>query len=165
MPFLNVPKAKAGRKPKLTDIHIAAIIILSYITNTKVLTLAQLLIDQSIQSWHIFRRYRLKRVYRILREYKLHKLRHMFLARLLFGKKIELVIDGTIVDLANVNRARTQMIRRVRGKVWWAKRRRKIVRREVLEDYISLDNFSLYEVDQGKNKMTTVYVKAFGAEL
>ena len=39
-PFLNVPKAKAGRKPKLTDIHIAAIFILSYITNTKVLTLA-----------------------------------------------------------------------------------------------------------------------------
>ena len=24
LPFLNVPKAKAGRKPKLTDIHIAA---------------------------------------------------------------------------------------------------------------------------------------------
>ena len=46
----------------------------------------------------------------------------MILARLLYGKKIELVIDGTIVDIANVNRARTQKIRRVRGKVWWAKR-------------------------------------------
>ena len=45
----------------------------------------------------------------------------MILARLLYGKKIELVIDGTIVDIANVNRARTQKIRRVRGKVWWAK--------------------------------------------
>ena len=45
----------------------------------------------------------------------------------MYCKKIELVIDGTIVDIANVNRARTQMIRRVRGKVWWAKRRRKIV--------------------------------------
>ena len=32
----------------------------------------------------------------------------MILARLLYGKKIELVIDGTIVDIANVNRARTQ---------------------------------------------------------
>ena len=53
----------------------------------------------------------------------------MILARLLYGKKIELVIDGTIVDIANVNRARTQKIRRVRVKVWWAKRRRKIVRR------------------------------------
>ena len=46
----------------------------------------------------------------------------MILARLLYGKKIELVLDGTIVDIANVNRARTQKIRRVRGKVWWAKR-------------------------------------------
>ena len=77
-----------------------------------------------------FRRYRLKRVYRILREYKLHKLRLMILARLLYGKKIELVIDGTIVDIAYVNRARTQKIRRVRGKGWRAKRRRKKVRRD-----------------------------------
>ena len=34
------------------------------------------------------------------------------------------------MDIANVNRARTQKIRRVRGKVWRAKRRRKIVRRD-----------------------------------
>ena len=34
------------------------------------------------------------------------------------------------MDIANVYRARTQKIRRVRGKVWWAKRRRKIVRRD-----------------------------------
>ena len=65
-----------------------------------------------------------------MREYKLHKLRLMILARLLYGKKIELVIEGTMVDIANVNRARTQKIRSVRGKVWWAKRRRKIVRRD-----------------------------------
>ena len=43
----------------------------------------------------------------------------MILARLLYCKKIELVIEVTIVDIANVNRARTQKIRRVRGKVWW----------------------------------------------
>ena len=35
----------------------------------------------------------------------------------MYGKKIELVIDGTIVDIANVNRARTQKIRRDNGKV------------------------------------------------
>ena len=39
----------------------------------------------------------------------------MILARLLYGKKIELVIDGTIVDIANVYRARTLKIWRVRG--------------------------------------------------
>ena len=65
-----------------------------------------------------------------MREYKLYRLKLMILARLLYGEKIELVIDGTMVDIANVNRARTQKIRRVRGKVWWAKRRRKIVRRD-----------------------------------
>ncbi|MFN3472312.1 MAG: hypothetical protein ACK4ZR_06900 [Aquificaceae bacterium] len=37
MPFLKVPKAKAGRKPKLTDTQIAAMFILSYITGMKVL--------------------------------------------------------------------------------------------------------------------------------
>ena len=31
--------------------------------------------------------------------------------------------------------------------------------REVLEDYMSLDRYSLYEVDQGRNKISTVYVK------
>ena len=36
-------------------------------------------------------------------------------------------MDGSISSLAKV---RTQKIRRVRGKVWWAKRRRKIVRRD-----------------------------------
>ena len=65
-----------------------------------------------------------------MRVYKLYRLKLMILARLLYGEKIELVIDGSIVDIANVYRARTQKIRRVRGKVWWAKRRRKIVRRD-----------------------------------
>ena len=41
-----------------------------------------------------------------------------------YYRRGELVIDGTIVDIAYVNRARTQKIRRVRWKVWWAKRRR-----------------------------------------
>ncbi len=31
--------------------------------------------------------------------------------------------------------------------------------REVLEDYMSLDRYSLYEVDQGRNRISTVYVK------
>ncbi|MFN4132513.1 MAG: hypothetical protein ACK4GE_05490, partial [Caldimicrobium sp.] len=82
MPFLKVPKAKAGRKPKLTDTQIAAMFILSYITGMKVLKLAQLLFDPSIQSWHIFRKYRLKRVYRILREYQLYMLRLLILSKL-----------------------------------------------------------------------------------
>ena len=38
----------------------------------------------------------------------------MNIARQLYGKKIELVLDGTIEDIAKVNRARTQKIRSVR---------------------------------------------------
>ena len=49
-----------------------------------------------------------------------------------------------IVVLANVNRARTLKIRRVRGKVWWAKRRMKIVRR---------DNGKVVEFEEGKYGM------------
>ena len=40
-PYLKVPKPKAVRKPKLTDTHIAAFYILSYKTNTKVLSLSE----------------------------------------------------------------------------------------------------------------------------
>ena len=50
LPFLNVPTPKAVRKPKLTDIHIAAIFILSYITNTKVLTLAKFILE-NLKGW------------------------------------------------------------------------------------------------------------------
>ena len=46
-------------------------------------------------------------------------------------------MDGSIS-----NWARTQKIRRVRGKVWWAKRRRKIVRR---------DNGKVVEFEEVKN--------------
>ncbi|MEW6656974.1 MAG: hypothetical protein AB1353_08925 [Aquificota bacterium] len=42
-----------------------------------------------------------------MREYQLFKFKLTILAKLLYGKKIELVIDGTIVDITNVNRART----------------------------------------------------------
>ncbi|QWK13630.1 MAG: hypothetical protein KNN14_03240 [Aquificota bacterium] len=48
-----------------------------------------------------------KRIYRVLREYQLFKFKLTILVKLLYGKKIELVIDGTIVDITNVNRART----------------------------------------------------------
>ncbi len=60
----------------------------------------------------------------------LYRLRLVILMKLLLGKKIELVIDGTIVDIANVNRARTQNILRLSGGVWWVKRYRKIRRRD-----------------------------------
>ena len=38
--------------------------------------------------------------------------------------------------VCNAGRARTQKIRRVRGKVWWAKRRRSLWFRELVENCV-----------------------------
>lgn len=95
-------KQKAGRKPKLTDEQIAAIFILSYITSMKVLTFAKLLIDNSIQSYHIFRKSRLKRVYTLLRNYHIQKLIWILILKLIIGKKVKLIVDGTILEVAKV---------------------------------------------------------------
>ncbi|MBX0312654.1 MAG: hypothetical protein JHC31_12955 [Sulfurihydrogenibium sp.] len=43
--------------------------IASYISNAPILTLARFLIHPSIQSWHLFRKSKSERVYKILREY------------------------------------------------------------------------------------------------
>ena len=42
--------------------------------------------------------------------------------------KIEekLVVDGTILDVANVNKARTKKIKRLSGKSFWVRRKRKL---------------------------------------
>ena len=88
----------------------------------KVLTLAKLLIDNSIQSWHIFRKLRLKRVYTLLRNYHIQKLIWILILKLIIGKKVKLIVDGTILDVAKVSRARTQRIRRVGSRLCWVKR-------------------------------------------
>jgi hypothetical protein len=42
---IDQEKKKAGRPPKVSDLQLCALIILSYITNTPVFTLAEFLID------------------------------------------------------------------------------------------------------------------------
>ncbi len=59
-------KVKVGRPPKVSDLQIACLYVLSYITNTPVFNLAKILIDPSIQSYHLFRKYRTSRVYKLL---------------------------------------------------------------------------------------------------
>ncbi len=45
----------------------------------------------------------------------------------IFLKEVKkLVIDGTIIDVANINRARTHKIRRFSGKKFWLKRKRRL---------------------------------------
>jgi hypothetical protein len=64
--LLNIQaKKKAGRPPKASDLQLAALYITSYISNTPILTLARF----SIQSWYLFRKSKLERVYKIFREY------------------------------------------------------------------------------------------------
>jgi hypothetical protein len=75
-------KKKAGRPPKVSDLQLCALFILSYITNTPVFTLAKSLIDPNIKSYHLFRKTRTQKVYRLLKEY-----RNLF-AKLLLGKKL-----------------------------------------------------------------------------
>jgi len=65
----TVLSVKVGRAPKVSDVQLCALYILSYITNIPVLNLAKTLIDYSIQSWHLFRKERTKRIYKLLREY------------------------------------------------------------------------------------------------
>jgi hypothetical protein len=47
-------------------------------------------------------------------------------AKLLLGKKVKLIVDGTILEVANLNRARTQRIKRFSGKALWGKKKRNL---------------------------------------
>jgi hypothetical protein len=60
-------QVKVGRPPKVSDLQLACLYVLSYITNTPVFNLAKILIDPSIQSYHLFRKYRTARVYKLFR--------------------------------------------------------------------------------------------------
>ena len=72
-----------------------------------------------IHSWHVFRKYRLKRVYRCLRE---------FLKEL--NKRTQnrqvLIVDGKLLPTARLERALTQRIKRGFGKKSWGRRKRKL---------------------------------------
>ncbi|MCX7989345.1 MAG: hypothetical protein N2648_01720 [Aquificaceae bacterium] len=46
--------------------------------------------------------------------------------KFLSGKKLKLIVDDTILPVANTNRARTQRIKRFSGKVFWTKRKRNL---------------------------------------
>ncbi|MCX8076211.1 MAG: hypothetical protein N3C57_04175 [Aquificaceae bacterium] len=46
--------------------------------------------------------------------------------KILSGKKLKLIVNGTILPLADTNRARTQKIKGFSGKVFWTKKKRNI---------------------------------------
>jgi len=53
------------------------------------------------------------RVYRLLKEY-----RNRRILSILFAKKVKLIVGGTILEVANLNRTRTQRIKRFSGKAF-----------------------------------------------
>lgn len=115
--LLNIQsKKKAGRPPKVSDLQLAALYITSYISNTPILTLARFLIYPSIQSWHLFRKSKSERVYKILREYWLRRITIIMILKIVLGKKGKLIVDGTIIEVARLSRAKTKKIKRVSGK-------------------------------------------------
>ncbi|MFZ8784414.1 hypothetical protein [Thermocrinis sp.] len=87
-------KKKAGRPPKVSDLQLCALFILSYITNTPVFTLAKSLIDPNIKSYHLFRKAGTQKVYRLLKEYRNRGILSILFAKLLLGKKVELIVQG-----------------------------------------------------------------------
>jgi len=46
--------------------------------------------------------------------------------KIVLGKKGKLIVDGTIIEVARLSRAKTKKIKRVSGKRYWVKRKRKI---------------------------------------
>jgi hypothetical protein len=65
-------------------------------------------------------------VYRLLKEYRNRRILSILFAKLLLGEKVKLIVDGTILEVANLNRARTQRIKRFSGKAFLGKKKRNL---------------------------------------
>jgi hypothetical protein len=74
----------------------------------------------------LFRKYRTVRVYKLLELYRRRVNLLILILSILFGEEIRLIIDGTILRVANIYKAQTRRIKRVAGKKFWAKRKRDI---------------------------------------
>jgi hypothetical protein len=57
-------------------------------------------------------------VYRLLKEYRNKRILNILFAKLLLGEKVKLIVDGTILEVVNLDRVRTQRIKRFSGKTF-----------------------------------------------
>jgi len=53
-----------------------------------------------------------------LKEYRNRRILSILFVKLLLGKKVKLIVDGTILEVASLNRARIQRIKRFSGKAF-----------------------------------------------
>jgi hypothetical protein len=54
----------------------------------------------NIKSYHLFRKTRTQKVYRLLKEYRNTRILSILFAKLLLGEKVKLIVDGTILEVA-----------------------------------------------------------------
>jgi hypothetical protein len=93
-----------------TTLYTACLYVVSYITNTPMFNLAKILIEPSIQSYYLFRKYRTIRVYKLLELYRRRANLLILTLSILSGEERRLIIDGTILRVANIYRAQTGFI-------------------------------------------------------
>jgi hypothetical protein len=92
--LLSISQVKVGRPPKVSDLQIACLYVLSYSTNTPVFNLAKILIDPSIQPYQLFRKYRTVRVYRLLELYRRRVNLLILILSILSGEEIRLILGS-----------------------------------------------------------------------
>ncbi|MCS7307136.1 MAG: hypothetical protein NZ526_01155 [Aquificaceae bacterium] len=113
------PEPKAGRRPKISDQQITTLFILSYLTQSPVLTLTELLTDLSINSYHILRKARQKRTYSLLRQFILWKVQIILVLNLLSGKA-----DSRCHNTASSKHKQSKNTKD--KKIFWTKRKRNL---------------------------------------
>jgi len=147
-------RPQRGRKPKLSDAQICALYLASAILAIPILKIVKTL-GLKVQSWHIFRRYRTKRIYRCLRS---------FLKELNFktqGRQV-VIVDGKLLKVARLSRALTQRIKRGFGGKSWGRRKRKLYSQhqqdEILVDELVYGLLVMALVDE-KGKVIDIWLK------
>jgi len=123
-------KAQRGRKPRLSDAQICTLYLASSLLAIPVLSLVKAL-GIKASSWHIFRRYRTKRIYKCLRAF-LKDLNSKV------NNRQVIIVDGKLLKTARLSRALTQRIKRGFGGKSWGRRKRKLYsqhkQKEILVD-------------------------------
>ena len=147
-------KAQRGRKPKLTDAQICSLYLASSLLAIPILKIVKAL-GLNVQSWHIFRRYRTKRIYRCLRSF----LKELNIKTQ--GRQV-IIVDGKLLPVARVSRALTQRIKRGFGGKSWGRRKRKLYsqhkQQQLLVDELVYGLLIMALVD-GEGKVVDIWLK------
>ena len=108
-----------------------------------------------LKSWHVFRKKRMKRIYKCLREFI------KWLNRRTQARKV-IIVDGKLFATARLSRALTQRIKRGFGGKGWGRRRRKLYSehqgKEIQIDELVYGILIMAVVDE-KGRVIDVWIK------